>query len=121
MSKFRGPLYSLKAHSEWGQLSDNEWKQECERTAFPFLLRELRHQFPRLRLCIHLDALYATDPNFILLKDKILAKGYTISFVMKQMILDLIYLSNTTLFEGKDPIQLCFGKDPPQNNVCINL
>ncbi|MDR3623910.1 MAG: hypothetical protein P4L16_02085, partial [Chlamydiales bacterium] len=52
---------------------------------------------------------------------KILAKGYTISFVMKQMILDLIYLSNTTLFEGKDPIQLRFGKDPPQNNVCINL
>ncbi|MDR3623738.1 MAG: hypothetical protein P4L16_01195, partial [Chlamydiales bacterium] len=76
-------FHRIKAHSEWGQLSDNEWKQECERTAFPSLLRELRHQFPRLRLCIHLDALYATDPNFILLKE--LKMGY--SMVRKAKVL----------------------------------
>lgn len=274
-------FHRIKTRADWGQLSDNEWKQECERTAFPLLLKELRRQFPRLRLCINLDALYATDPNFTLLKElkmgysivrkakslktvgndcdglerlsqpleiktenkrfniqqtihffndivyrehnlsvirldenaekkpsrrfakiqsktthwewivhqtlnskntypiatrsrirwnqenlfndlqcrgfaichdfnrapvaqsvriyliliayaicsvvihstfgrEVLAKGYTISFMMKQMITDLIYLSSAVLFEWRDPIQLRFGKDPPQNKVCIN-
>jgi hypothetical protein len=39
-------------------------------------LKELRHQFPRLQFCIHLDALYATDPNLTLLKE--LKMGYSI-------------------------------------------
>lgn len=61
-------FHRIRARPEWGNLSENMWKQECERTALPFLLRELRRQFPRLRLCIHMDALHATDPNFTLLK-----------------------------------------------------
>lgn len=50
-------LHRIRARPEWGQLSDGEWKQECERSAFPILLRELRKRFPRLKFCIHLDAL----------------------------------------------------------------
>jgi hypothetical protein len=69
-------FHRIRARPEWGNLGENEWKQECERTAFPWLLRELRRQFPHLRLCIHLDALYATDPNFSLLKE--LKMGYSI-------------------------------------------
>jgi hypothetical protein len=60
----------------WEQLSDDKWKQECERTALPLLLRELRRQFPRLRLCIHMDSLHATDSNLTLLKE--LKMGYSI-------------------------------------------
>ena len=69
-------FHRIRNRPEWGQLSDDKWKQECERTALPLLLRELRRQFPRLRLCIHMDALHATDPNLSLLKE--LKMGYSI-------------------------------------------
>jgi len=42
----------------------------------------------------------------------ILARGYTISFMMEQMLTDLIYLSEDD-WKGHQPIQLRFGKDPP--------
>ncbi|MCA9507511.1 MAG: hypothetical protein KC505_03695 [Myxococcales bacterium] len=72
------PLLShrIRARHEWGQLPEKSWKQECERTAFPVLLRQLKHYFPRLPMCIHLDALYATDANFTLLEE--LGFGYSI-------------------------------------------
>ncbi len=69
-------FHRIRARPEWGQLSDDEWKQECERTAFPLLLRELRRQFPRLQLIIYLDSLYATDPVLSLLEE--LELGYCI-------------------------------------------
>lgn len=69
-------FHRIRSRPEWGQLSDDKWKQECERTALPLLLKELRRQFPRLRLCIHMDALQATDPNLSLLKE--LKMGYSI-------------------------------------------
>jgi len=69
-------FHRIRARPEWGQLNDDEWKQECERTAFPLLVRELRRQFPRLNMCIHLDALYATDQTFTLLEE--LHMGYSI-------------------------------------------
>jgi hypothetical protein len=72
------PLFyhRVKARAEWGHLSDNEWKQECERSVFPVLIRKIRERFPRLRLCIHLDSLYATDPILTLLNE--LRLGYSI-------------------------------------------
>lgn len=75
---FQIPLFihRIQARPEWGQLSDSKWKQECERSAIPFLLRELRKYFPRLKFCIYLDALYATDPVLKLLKE--LKMGYSI-------------------------------------------
>ena len=69
-------FHRIRNRPEWSQLSDDKWKQECERTALPLLLRELRQQFPRLRLCIHMDALHATDPTLSLLKE--LKMGYSI-------------------------------------------
>ena len=62
-------FHRIKARPGWEQLPEQRWKQECERTAFPGLLRELRNQFPRLHFCIHLDALYATDQIFTLLEE----------------------------------------------------
>ncbi len=69
-------FYRIRARPEWGQLGNNKWKQECERTAFPILLRKLRHHFPRLNICVLLDALYATNSVFSLLKE--LKMGYSI-------------------------------------------
>ena len=69
-------MHRIRARPEWGQLSDDKWKQECERSAIPFLLRELRKYFPRLKFSIHLDALYATEPMLHLLKE--LKMGYSI-------------------------------------------
>lgn len=69
-------FHRIRNRSEWTEFSDDKWKQECERTALPFLLSELRRQFPRLHFCIHLDALYATDPCLKLLKE--LKMGYSI-------------------------------------------
>ena len=43
----------------------------------------------------------------------VIAKGYTVWFMMEQMLKDLIYISEGVLFSFKDPKQLRFGKDPP--------
>ena len=79
-------FHRIQAKSEWGQLGEEKWKQECERTAFPLLLKELRHQFPHLRMCIHLDALYATDANFTLLNEL----GMDYSIVRKAKVLTTV-------------------------------
>jgi hypothetical protein len=69
-------FHRIRARPEWGDLGADKCKQECERTAFPLLLEELRRQFPRLPFCIHLDALYATDQNLTLLEK--LGMGFSI-------------------------------------------
>jgi len=79
-------FHRIRARPEWGQLGEKKWKQECERTAFPILLKELRRQFPRLRMCIHLDALYATDANFTLLDEL----GMNYSIVRKAKVLKTV-------------------------------
>jgi hypothetical protein len=101
---FQIPLlfHRIRNRPEWGQLSDDKWKQECERTALPLLLRELRQQFPRLRLCIHMDALHATGPNLSLLKE--LKMGYSI--VRKAKVLKTV----GTDCEGLKKIQSTFQK-----------
>lgn len=95
-------FHRVRARPEWGQLGEDKWKQECERTAFPFLLRELRHQFPRLPFCIHLDALYATDPNLTLLKE--LGMGYSI--VKKVKVLKTVGEDCRGLQTLSEPLQL---------------
>ena len=79
-------FHRIRARPEWGQLGEKRWKQECERTAFPILLKELKRQFPRLRMCIHLDALYATDANFTLLEEL----GMDYSIVRKAKVLKTV-------------------------------
>jgi hypothetical protein len=94
-------IHRIRARPEWGQLSEQEWKQECERTAFPFLLQELRRQFPRLPFCIHLDALYATDPVLNILEE--LKMGYSI--VRKVKVLKTVGEDCKGLRNFSSPIQ----------------
>jgi hypothetical protein len=42
--------------------SDEEWKQDCELKAFYRLATRLKKEFPRLRLTLLLDGLYANGP-----------------------------------------------------------
>lgn len=95
-------VHRIKARPEWGQLSDEEWKQECERTAFPLLLRELKYQFPYLRFCIHLDSLYPTDNNFSLLEE--LKMGYSI--VRKAKVLKTVGEDCDGLLKFSHPTQI---------------
>lgn len=43
----------------------------------------------------------------------ILSKGLTISFMMEQMLMDLIYVPEEILFKWRDLVQMRFGKDTP--------
>ena len=95
-------FHRIRARPEWGQLGEERWKQECERTAFPILLKELKGQFPRLRMCIHLDALYATDANFTLLDE--LGMGYSI--VRKTKVLTTVGEDCKGLRAFCDPVQI---------------
>jgi hypothetical protein len=69
-------IHRIKGNPEWGKLSENKLKQECERTAFPEIVQKLRKLFPRLKMHLLLDSLYATDPVFTLLNE--LHIGYSI-------------------------------------------
>lgn len=42
--------------------SDEQWKQDCELKAFYRLARRLKREFPRLKLTLLLDGLYANGP-----------------------------------------------------------
>lgn len=95
-------IHRIRARAEWGQLNDEEWKQECERTAFPLLLRDLKRQFPHLCFCIHLDSLYPTDNNFSLLKE--LKMGYSI--VRKAKVLKTIGEDCDGLLKFSHPTQI---------------
>jgi hypothetical protein len=44
-------------------------KQDCERKAFYRLAKQLKHQFPRLPICLGMDSLYACAPVFKLCKE----------------------------------------------------
>jgi hypothetical protein len=95
-------IHRVRARPEWGQLGDNEWKQECERTALPFLLGALRKEFPRLRFCIHLDALFATDPTLTLLKE--LKMGFSI--VKKAKVLKTVGSDCSGLKQFSQPVEV---------------
>lgn len=49
--------------------SDNEHKQECELSAFKIVARVIRNRFPKLKICVLLDSLYANGPNLDLLEE----------------------------------------------------
>jgi hypothetical protein len=101
---FKIPIlfHRIRARPEWGDLGEGEWKQECERTAFPILIRELRTYFPRLKFVILLDALYATDPILSLLKE--LNLGFSI--VKKAKVLKTVGEDCEGLKAFSDPLKL---------------
>ncbi len=66
------PLYVYPIHAqsvEKQNLSDEKLKQECESKALLKILKALKERFPRLNICVLLDALYATGPSIQQLKD----------------------------------------------------
>ena len=79
-------FHRVRARSALHHTNDETWKQECERTAIPYILKDLRELFPRMPFCILLDALYATDPCLTLLKQ--LNMGYSI--VQKKTVLTTV-------------------------------
>jgi len=62
-------VYPIHAKAMDTDLSDSKLKQECESQALPKILDALRTRFPRLNICILLDALDATGPSIQILKD----------------------------------------------------
>jgi hypothetical protein len=70
---FKLPIYvhPIKAEAvrEKESASDNEHKQECELSAFKVVARIIRERFPKLRICMLLDSLYANGPNIRLLNE----------------------------------------------------
>jgi hypothetical protein len=67
--KFPLFVYPIHAKAVDQSQSDDKLKQECESKALPKILRALRTRFPRLNICILLDALYATAPSIQVCKD----------------------------------------------------
>ena len=61
-------------------VSDDALKQECESRALPRILDRLKGRFPRLGMCILLDALYANGPTMSILKQN----GFDFAIVRKK-------------------------------------
>jgi hypothetical protein len=49
--------------------SDDAFKQECELSALPVMLKKIRDRFPKLPFCILADSLYANGPAMDTVKD----------------------------------------------------
>lgn len=69
----RIPIYLYPIHAK--SLTCNEtasqekFKQECELAAFPVILKKIRERFPRLKICVLVDSLYANGPAMKVLKE----------------------------------------------------
>jgi hypothetical protein len=62
--------FAFSLMSEFIENADNPnpSKQDCELTAFYRLAKRIKARFPRLKLCLSLDGLYAGGPTFRLCK-----------------------------------------------------
>jgi hypothetical protein len=56
------PLLTEYLKTEWNVLSNPEGKQDCELVAFERLATKLKKYFPRLKIIVFADALFATQP-----------------------------------------------------------
>jgi hypothetical protein len=67
---FQMPLfiYRIKKQQLSEGSSENMLKQECELLALPHLLEKFRSEFPRLKVIVLLDSLYANGPAIATLK-----------------------------------------------------
>lgn len=85
-----------------GRDYEGQSKQDCENKAAKRLLSRIHHEFPRLKLCIMGDSLYATEP----LMNECVHHGYDYLFRIKEgsqpLIMEDFYdLLKTGLEEGK--------------------
>lgn len=57
-------VYPIKAEAVKGfeRSSEDNHKQECELSAFKIVTRIIRERFPKLKICLLLDSLYANGP-----------------------------------------------------------
>lgn len=55
------PLMSEYLKTDWNVLSNPEGKQECELVAFEHLAAKLKKYFPKLKMMVFADALFATQ------------------------------------------------------------
>lgn len=69
-------LYRVKAKAKTENLSDDDFKQECELSALPHLLEKFRHFFPRIKATIGADSLYVQATAMDL------CKRYNLGFVI---------------------------------------
>lgn len=63
------PLLTEYLKTDWNVLDTPEGKQECELVAFERLAKKLKSYFPRLKIMILGDALFATQPILEMLSD----------------------------------------------------
>jgi hypothetical protein len=65
---FKLPIYvhpiRAEAVKDKESSSDNVHKQQCELSAFKVVSRIIRDRFPKLKICLLLDSLYANGPVF---------------------------------------------------------
>jgi hypothetical protein len=52
-------LYRVKANHAWEMEGEEEFKQQCELSALPYLLERFRYYFPKIKADLLLDSLYA--------------------------------------------------------------
>jgi hypothetical protein len=52
-------LYRVRANHAFEMQGDETFKQQCELSALPYLLKKFRHYFPKLKADLLLDSLYA--------------------------------------------------------------
>lgn len=65
---FKLPIYvhpiKAEAVKDKESSSDDAHKQQCELSAFKIVSKIIRNRFPRLKICLLLDSLYANGPVF---------------------------------------------------------
>lgn len=68
----RIPLYVYPVHATSLSIKENDsqeaFKQECELSSLPILLKIIRNRFPKLYFCVLLDSLYANGPSIKVLE-----------------------------------------------------
>jgi hypothetical protein len=114
-------FHRIHARPEWGRLGEERWKQED-------LFNDLQHrgfaishdfnrapaaQLVRTYLILIAYAICSILAHSALGKS-ILSTGMTISFMMEQMLMDLIYVPEMVLFKWRGHGQLRWGTDPPK-------
>jgi len=68
----RIPLYVYPVHATSLNIKENDsqetFKQECELSSLPIILKAIRKRFPKLYFCVLLDSLYANGPSMKILE-----------------------------------------------------
>jgi hypothetical protein len=66
---FQMPLYvhRIRKRKDWEGLNEENFKQQCEQTAFPLILAKIRAYLPKLKITVLLDGLHANQTSINIL------------------------------------------------------